>query len=332
MTGKTTGRQYNAVIIGLGKMGQGFDYDRSDDAVIATHASAYIRHPGFELVAAVDHDPLKRKRFEVKFHRPAYPDLTSLMALHSPEVFSIATPVESHLPVFLDIMQHAATAIICEKPIAVTAQDGHRMWSLAEDRQCPLVVNYMRRFEPGSMEVRRMVRTKELGNVFKGSAWYSKGLLNNGSHFIDLLRFWLGDVTGVEVMNEGRRWEDIDPEPDLCLYFHETPVYMLAGREESFSIGKIDLFCSGGIISYADFGNLIEIRRTCPSPLFEGYTILRPDREIVNTDLKRYQLHVLESLYKHLTTGAELNSDGRSATETLEVIDRARGQLYKGVQ
>ena len=142
------------------------------------------------------------------------------------------------------------------------------MRSLAEDRRCALIVNYMRRFEPGSMEVRRMIRTKEMGEIFKGVAWYSKGLLNNGSHFIDLLRFWLGDVTGVEIMNEGRRWDGIDSEPDICLYFHETPVYMLAGREESFSIGKIELFCSGGMISYADFGNLIDVRKDLPEPVF----------------------------------------------------------------
>jgi predicted dehydrogenase len=327
MTEKTLEKQYDAVIIGLGKIGQGFDYERNDDGVITTHASAYVHHPGYELIAGVDLDPLQRKRFEDKFHRPAYPDLLSLMERHNPEVFSIATPVESHLSVLLDIMQCTPTAIICEKPIAMTAVDGYRMRSLAKDRRCALIVNYMRRFEPGSMEVKRILGTRGMGGIFKGVSWYSKGLLNNGSHFIDLLRFWLGDVTGVEIMSRGRRWGGLDPEPDICLYFHETPVYLLAGREELFSIGKIELFCSSGVISYTDFGNFIDIRRTCPSPFFEGYMILGPDREVVNTDLKRYQLHVLEGLYRHLSMGEDLNSDGRSATETLEVIERVCDQL-----
>ena len=323
-------QRFGAAVLGLGKIGQGFDYDRSDDSVVATHASAYARHPGYELLAGVDPDPVQRNRFEEKFRLPAYPDIRSLMEHHSPDIFSVASPSEQHLSVFLEVVEHKPLAIICEKPIAVTGQDGRRMQLLAEQNRCALLVNYMRRFEPGSMEVERMVHSNEMGGVFKGVAWYSKGLLNNGSHFIDLLRYWLGEVTAVEVMSEGRKWSGLDPEPDICLHFNETPVYLLAGREELFSVGKIDLFCTKGTVSYADFGNLIELRKTCESPFFEGYTILGPDVVRVKTDLKRYQMHVLEGLYRHLTLGEELNSDGRSATATLDVIERVRDQLDKG--
>ncbi|MEI6153744.1 MAG: Gfo/Idh/MocA family oxidoreductase [Deltaproteobacteria bacterium] len=322
-------KQYRAVVIGLGKIGQGFDYEQSDDSVITTHASAYVLHPGYELLAAVDPDLLQRKRFEKKFQLPAYPDLQSLMGQHNPEIFSIAVPAEQHFPVFLDILRYMPVAVLCEKPIAASTADGRRMRSLAEDQKCALVVNYMRRFEPGSIEIRRMIQNEELGDIFKGHGWYSKGLINNGSHFIDLLRFWLGEVTRVEIMKEGRQWDGLDPEPDICLYFHDIPVYFLAGREECFSVGEINLFCGGGMIRYANFGNLIEVYKTYRSPFLKGYTVLSPDKETVCTDLKRYQLHVLEGLYKHLTVGDKLNSDGGSATETLEVIEHVCSQLKR---
>ena len=35
----------------------------------------------------------------------------------------------------------------------------------------------------------------------KGVCWYSKGLLNNGSHFINLLEFWLGDYVSNKRLN-----------------------------------------------------------------------------------------------------------------------------------
>ena len=325
-----TSRRFKAAVLGLGKIGQGFDYDRSDDSVIATHASGYARHPGYELVGGVDPDLFQRKRFEAKFQVPAYPDLRSLMEQQSPDVFSIAVPAERHLTVFMEIMRYKPVAVLCEKPIATNSEDGKRMQSLAEQQQCVLAVNYMRRFEPGSLKLKRIIETEELGSVFKGVVWYSKGLLNNASHFIDLVRFWLGTVKGVNVMEEGRKWDGLDPEPDFCLRFNDTPVYFLSGREECFSVGEVNLFCSGGNIRYADFGNLIELCRTYPSPLLEGYTILGPDREMIKTDLKRYQIHVLEGLYRHLISGDRLESDGKSGVETLQVIERITNDFKRG--
>ena len=320
-------KRYTAAVIGLGRIGQGYDYDRYDDTIVATHASAYARHPGYELLAAVDPDPFQRERFEVKFKRPAYADLSLLMIQQRPDVFSIAVPADRHLSVFQDLIRYKPVAVICEKPIAVSVADARLMQTLADQHQCTLAVNYMRRFEPGSIALRRIIRRGEMGEFFKGVVWYSKGLLNNGSHFIDLLRFWLGGVTHVEVMAEGRRWDGHDPEPDVCIRFDDTPVYFLAGREECFSVGEINLFGSYGTISYADGGNRIELSRTCPHPVFEEYTILSPDKEIIATDLKRYQWHVLEGLYNHLIHDAVLNSTGKSATETLEVVDLVRSRL-----
>lgn len=318
---------FTAAVIGLGRIGQGYDYDRCDDTIVATHASAYVRHTGFELLAAVDPDPLQREKFTAKFQRPAYADLPLLMAKHKPEVFSIAVPADRHLSVFQDIIRYKPVAVVCEKPIAVSVVDARLMQAIAEHHQCTLAVNYMRRFEPGSIALRRIIRSGEMGECFKGVVWYSKGFLNNGSHFIDLLRFWLGDVTHVDVTKEGRKWDGLDPEPDVCIHFNEIPVYFLAGRAECFSIGEINLFASKGTIRYAESGNRIELHRTRPDPVFEEYTTLSPDKEIIATDLKRYQWHVLDGLYRHLTGGAVLNSTGDSATETLEVVELVCNRL-----
>jgi predicted dehydrogenase len=323
-------KRFTAAVIGLGRIGQGFDYDQHGSSVIATHASAYTQHHGFELCAGVDPDPAQRKRFESKFNQPAYIDLKSMMAHYKPEVLSIAVPVEQHLPVFQDIVHHNPRAVICEKPIASSAAEGRLMQSLAEAHKCALVVNYMRRFEPGSIALKEIVRNGKVGKIFKGVVWYSKGLINNGSHFLDLLHFWLGDVTRVEVMQKGRRWDDIDPEPDVCLHFDQAAIYFLAGREECFSIGEMDLFGSSGRIRYTEFGKLIELCRTSPDPVFEGYTILGQDKEIIPTDLKRYQWHVLEGLYNHLTRNTELVSNGSSATKTLEVMELICSRMKGG--
>ncbi|HOI72914.1 MAG TPA: Gfo/Idh/MocA family oxidoreductase [Syntrophales bacterium] len=318
--------QLSAVVIGLGRIGQGYDYDLQGDRVIATHATAYMKHPGYRLLAAVDPDPLQRIRFEEKFQCPAYADLPSLMESHEPDVISLAVPSGIHCDVFREAVRFRPRAILCEKPIALSSADGLRMQALADEVGCVLAVNYMRRFEPAGAALKGRIESGQFGSIFKGVAWYAKGLFNNGSHFIDLLRFWLGEVTDADVIRPGRLRDDHDPEPDVCLHFGEIPVYLLAGRDEHYSIGGIDLYGTGGMIRYAEGGNTIELRRTEPSPLFSGYTILDPNAEIISTDLKRYQWYVLEGLYNHLTRNEKLPSDGVSATETLAVIEKIADQ------
>jgi len=325
-------KRYKAAVVGLGRIGQEYDYDQHDDSVIATHASSYLYHPGFELLAGVDPIPSRQKRFEAKYGRPAYGDVKTMMDRHHPEVVSIAVPVAEHFPVFEQVIHGKPKAVICEKPIASSSADGRRMQSMADEQHCALLVNYMRRFEPGSIAVKNIIREGGVGEVFKGVVWYSKGLLNNGTHFIDLLCYWLGDVTDVEVIQEGRRWDGNDPEPDLCLHFSKTDVYVLAGREECYSIGEIDLFGSKGRIRYTGSGRNIELQRTVSAPVFQEYTVLKEEREIIPTDLKRYQWHVLEALYGHLAGRAELASDGWTAVKTLEVVELACRGAVKEMQ
>lgn len=324
--------RFNAVVIGLGKIGQAFDYDQPDDSLIATHASAYYYHPGFELLAGVDPLPSERKRFEAKFQRPSYADIKTMMKHHQPDIFSIAVPINQHLSVFQEIIYCKPKAVICEKPIASSVAEGRLMQSMADDHQCALLVNYIRRFEPGSIILKRIIREGVIGDIFKGVVWYSKGLLNNGTHFIDLLCYWLGEVTGVEVMEKGRQWGGNDPEPDVCMHFDKAEIYVLAGREECYSIGEIDLIGSAGRIRYAESGKQINIYKTEPDPVIEGYTILRREPEVIATDLKRYQWHVLEGLYCNLTCAAALASDGRTAIKTMEAFELVSKNIRKETQ
>jgi predicted dehydrogenase len=72
-------KKFSSVVVGLGRIGQGFDYDNLDDSAILTHASGFAYHEGFELIGAVDPDETQRMRFEKKYNCPAYSDLQTLI-------------------------------------------------------------------------------------------------------------------------------------------------------------------------------------------------------------------------------------------------------------
>ena len=195
------------------------------------------------------------------------------------------------------------------------------MLTMSEKHNCVLLVNYMRRYEPGVLFLKKAIDQGEIGDIYKGIVWYSKGLLNNGSHFIDILIYLLGDVCGKEIIGTGRIGDKKDPEPDICLRFKNASIYFFSAREEYFSLNNMRLIGTQGEIYYAEAGNEISIRKTQPHPDYPGYHILSPDHNVVCNDLKRYQWHVLEHLKNHLIDGIPLNSDGKSAVKTLKVIE-----------
>ncbi|MBI3096114.1 MAG: Gfo/Idh/MocA family oxidoreductase [Rhodocyclales bacterium] len=321
---------FSAAIAGLGNIGLRYDMGAQDDQRVASHARAFAVHPGYSLVAGIDPDEAGRALFEQHYHVPAFTDIAAMRSAGiRPEVWSIAVPTPLHFRTFQDIIALRPVAVLCEKPLAQDVVEAARMVTAAEECNCALAVNYMRRFEPGVLALWQSIAEGALGEIYKGCAWYSKGLLNNGSHVIDLLSFLLGDAGPVQVLNAGRTWEGQDPEPDLCLGFGAARVVLLAAREECFSHIGFDLVGTGGTVRYSDGGHRIELRRARAEPTLPGYRLLANDAEVLPTDLKRYQWHAVDALHRHLEGGAPLASSGQSALATLRTIDQARIALVK---
>jgi predicted dehydrogenase len=313
---------FSAAVIGLGNIGLGFDYDETDAARVLTHASAFYNHPHFDLVAGVDPNPPACKRFEDKFSKPAFSSVGDLYSKMAPDVLAIGVPTPLHSSVFEEVICHLPKAILCEKPIASTLAEGKKMCEMALAVHCTLLVNYMRRFEPGVIELKKRIKNRELGDIYKGTLWYSKGILNNGSHFVDLLIYLLGNVKDVALLDPGRKHLSHDPEPDLKIKFGDVDIYFLAGREENFSVKELELMGTFGSINYFRGGEDIVLRKICPQNLFPTYRVLEKEGINIPTDLRRYQLHVLDALYETLTTGAALNSDGQTALETMAIVEK----------
>jgi len=319
---------WTSAVVGLGRIGQGYDYASENPDLLMTHALGFARHPAYQLVGGVDSDAEARGRFEAKFRAPAFATVAELYRVIGPEVVSIGVPTPAHAAVFDEVFTASGArpprAILCEKPIALRVRDAEKMVAVARERRCALLVNYMRRFDPGVRELRARVHEKAIGDIYKGVLWYSKGLLNNGSHLIDLLRYVLGEVTESEVVRSGRAWADTDPEPDVRIRFGEADVYFVAGREESFSICDLQLVGTRGCIQYLRGGVDIRITGTHDDPSLpgQGYQVLKEKSETVRDELYRYQWHVLEALDRHLKDGVPLASEGESALGTLRVVEK----------
>lgn len=312
----------SCVIIGLGQIGMGYDFDLTCESAVYTHARAISLHPGFRLVGAIDVSPGQRARFEQRYDVSAFDQVDATLRQLQPDVVVIATSSESHAAILAQVIKVCRPKLVlCEKPLAYELDEARGMVAMCAKAGIELFVNYIRRTDPGVVEVKRRIDNGEISTPVKVNAWYSKGMLNNGSHFLNLLELWLGDISGVKLINPGRLWDNHDPEPDVEVQFEKGKAIFRAAWEESFSHYSIELLSRSGRLRYDKGGEVIEWRGVYADANFEGYSTLADQAETVANGMGIYQWHVYQQIFKHLCGEITTLCTGRQALKTLEAID-----------
>jgi predicted dehydrogenase len=195
---------YRAAVVGCGRIGAAMEAD-AKRIKPATHAGAYARGPGARLVALVDPAPERLATAGALFPDAArHPDVDALLAAGVPDIVSVCSPAASHRAIVEQLAAGGVKAIVCEKPIAETPDDGRAMVAACHDAGCLLYVNHMRRFDPQIADARDRVRGGAIGEVLQACAWYVGGVQENGTHIVDLLRYVLGEVEWVSAVPEER--------------------------------------------------------------------------------------------------------------------------------
>lgn len=315
------------LLIGLGQIGMGYDLGSDSTNVVYTHAKAFFLHSSFELSGAVDPESGKRKLFEENFGCPSYPTIASALQALSPSVVVIATPTEQHHLNLREVLANSTPKIIlCEKPLAYDIEEASQMVEACESVGVRLFVNYMRRAEPGAIEIKARIESGQIEVPIKGVVWYSKGFLHNGSHFFNLLEFWLGPFLKATILDAGRLWDCRDPEPDVQVDFELGRVIFMAAWEEAFSHYTIELLSTSGRLRYDQGGELITWQSTQVDSQIAGYEVLQRNAETISNEMNRYQWHVVNNIAIALTNGQHTLSTGKQSLKTLEAMHQIINQ------
>tara|TARA_B100001093_G_scaffold78881_1_gene70131 strand:- start:8012 stop:8977 length:966 start_codon:yes stop_codon:yes gene_type:complete len=316
----------NALVIGLGGIGFGYDQNHMEDRdIVTTHVKAFYDHPDYNLIGVVDSDETKCQMVAQNCGSVSSSNL-SYFSKDNIDIVSIATPTDSHFEVFKKTLLLKPKVILCEKPFSGNLLQAQRMIDLSKKEGTNIVVNYIRRFEPGTIEFLDSIRNGEIGDIEKGVIWYSKGLVNNGSHYIDLLNSLWGEPDRIRVLDYVRELSKQDFEVDLALHYGEKTIYMMAAQEENFSYHKMELVGTQGCAFYNQGGREIYIQRVSNDPLFSGYRILGSRSEITSYFLK-YQSKVLDNIIAFIAGTEKLRSTGESALGALKVLNHIKIEL-----
>jgi predicted dehydrogenase len=309
------------MIIGLGQIGLEYDLSLDPEKTVYTHARAFSIHSAFELIGAVD--PVKKQcdLFKQHYALPAYPTIASALQAQKASVIVIASPTAQHSLTLKEVLALSPPKLIlCEKPLAYDLVEARKMVEACQSTGVKLLVNYMRRADPGAIEIKARIESGQIAEPIKGVVWYSKGFLHNGSHFFNLLEFWLGSFIKAKILDTGRLWEDQDPEPDVQVEFERGKVVFIAAWEEAFSHYTIELLSTSGRLRYEQGGESITWQSTYADPSFAGYEILQNEPELVTNGMNRYQLHVADELANALADKPHTLSTGKQSLATLEAM------------
>lgn len=310
-----------SLIIGLGQIGMGYDLNLDSNKFVYTHARALTLHPAFEVVAGVDNFEKHRKLFEKHYELPAYTSIKEALEEQNPNVVVIATPTENHYLAITEVLANSSPkVIICEKPLAYNLFEANQIVDMCEKAGVKLFVNYMRRAEPGCIEIKSRIETGVISGPIKAVAWYSKGLLHNGSHLFNLLEFWLGPFVQGNVIVLGRTCDIHDVEPDIHVEFERGSAIFLSAWEESFSQCTIELLSPSGRLMYEKGGEIINWQSKHASPNLDGYFELSSIPELIETGMLACQFHVLNQLSLVMEDLPCSLSTGKESLKTLESI------------
>jgi predicted dehydrogenase len=191
-------KKYRAVIIGCGNIGLLWEFQKSIYKPL-THAGAFLKNKRINLVAVADTSE-KNRKFAKKHLKKVviYSDADRMLNEMHPDIVVIASSDETHHNMVVLCTKHKIRLILCEKPIATNINEAKDMIRRVKKTGSILLVNHMRRFDPVLKDVGKRIKRGEFGTIQHVRCLTVNGLMNNGTHIIDLLRWYFGDVVWVQ--------------------------------------------------------------------------------------------------------------------------------------
>ncbi|MEM8944883.1 MAG: Gfo/Idh/MocA family oxidoreductase [Planctomycetota bacterium] len=159
----------------------------------------------------------------------------------------VSTPPNTHRDVCCDLMSQGLH-VLCEKPLAIDSTSAQEMIGVAKQNDVVFSMASKFRYVADVTAAKAIVESGLIGevvmfeNVFTGHVdmsqrWNSNPavsgggvLIDNGTHSVDITRYFLGGLAEVQVM-EGNRIQDLQVEDTVRMFV----------RSEQGVLGSIDL-------------------------------------------------------------------------------------------
>jgi predicted dehydrogenase len=199
---------------------------------------------------------------------PAFSSYEELIKDGKLDAVIICTPPNTHPAIAIHCIEHHLH-VLCEKPFAIDVASAHRMIDAARKAGVKLTMASKFRYVDDVIRAKSIVMSGILGEIIlfenaftarvdMSSRWNSNRdlsgggvLIDNGAHSVDLMRYFLGPLADVQVV-EGKRVQGLQVE-DTVRIFVRSQDGVMGSIDLSWSINKeldsyINIYGSHGTI------------------------------------------------------------------------------------
>jgi predicted dehydrogenase len=319
---------YHVLIVGCGNIAGRFDESRSKNDLPYTHAGAYTQDGRFRLSACVDPDDKRRAEFMAAWGVPVGSrsiDEAVNFGSHF-DVISICSPAPCHTHDLDIALRLKPTLIFCEKPLTTSLAQSEGLVEECRKRNILLAVNYSRRFDPDVWKLRVDMQEGRWGQLRSISGCYNKGILNNGSHMLDLLNLLVGPM---EIVHVGKPIVDFFPnDPTIPVWLEAAnalQIQLACGHADDYAMFEVQLVFSQGALTMEEGGMFWRERRAVDSRTFKGYRVLDNGMHHAG-QYSQSMLQAVDNIYRAMSAGKPLASTGETALVTQRMCEQIAQQ------
>jgi predicted dehydrogenase len=321
------------LIVGCGNIAGGFDLGRLTTDQPFTHAGAYSRDRRFHLSACVEPKDTHRHEFMKTWSIPmGFRSIDEVLECDREfDVISICSPTQCHAHDLETALRLKPKLIFCEKPVTNSFAETERLVLECNRLKVHLAVNYTRRWDPEISKLQAAIKDGRWGELRSVIGCYNKGILNNGSHMLDLLHLLIGSIRIEKVGKPVKDFFDNDPTIPVWLESeHGCPVHLVAGHAQDYAIFEIQLIFSTGLLIMEDGGMFWRTRHVVDSETFKGYRMLENSVRSAG-NYSHAMLQAIDNIYRAIALGDPLASTGESALITQQLCEQIKQQATDSI-
>lgn len=328
-------KRWRTVLVGCGKIGAAY----ADDAVMArhyryvSHAQVLAAHPGYDWVAAVDRAAEAAQQVAGRWSVPHFAqDLAGIHGACDPEVAVLALPPGERTAALAALP--GLRAVIVEKPLGASAAEAQAFLQACERRGIAVQVNLPRRADATHRALAGAL-DDEVGRRQGAFLVYGNGVANNGTHMIDLARWFMGEVTAVQAVLGGSAYREGPLDGDVNLPFtmrHAGGVQTLAMPVAfaHYRENMVDIWGERGRVALLQEGLRLARYSRAANRAMTGEHELANDEPAVETTTIGDSLYaVYDNLWRHLDGVEPLASTGANAVRCAAIVDAILASLAR---
>jgi predicted dehydrogenase len=274
-------KKYKAIIIGAGSIGamkpDKYDYPGGENILTIAHAMS--DNPNIELAGIIEHSPEQLKKACEKWKCDGFKSIEDYKDVKGKaDIIAVCVPTTAHAPVLVDALSLNPKLIMGEKPFCTDSKEASKIIDMYNELDIPIAMDYIRRYEPCHFSFALDMSRGIFGKVFHCKVTYTRGLIHEACHALDLMGWWFGKYEYGEIYcaQEGIVDRDKD-DPAIGAYFafekcDNVTFHPVDGRK--YSIFEIDIWTECGRFVFADHGKIMDHYPIVPEPTYGDYDTL----------------------------------------------------------